>query len=208
MQEPNIKINCHSSICIDDNIFIDPFNIAEKRDAKIIFITHSHFDHLDINSIKNILTPSTVIVCTEDSAEILEKAGIKNNIKIVAPNQTGKVLDISFQTFPSYNFGHHHFKNLGFVGYTLEINGVFYTICGDTDATPELESLNTDVLLIPIGGKYTMDAEEAAKVTNIIKPKYVIPTHYNFLDDTAGKKGEELFSKLVDKSIKVLIKIN
>ena len=208
MQEPNIKINCHSSICIDDNIFIDPFNIAEKREARIIFITHSHFDHLDINSIKNILTPSTVIVCTEDSAEILEKAGIKNNIKIVAPNQTGKVLDISFQTFPSYNFGHHHFKNLGFVGYTLEINGVFYTICGDTDATPELESLNTDVLLIPIGGKYTMDAEEAAKVTNIIKPKYVIPTHYNFLDDTAGKKGEELFSKLVDKSIKVLIEIN
>ncbi len=208
MQEPNIKINCHSSICIDDNIFIDPFNIAEKREARIIFITHSHFDHLDINSIKNILTPSTVIVCTEDSAEILEKAGIKNNVKIVAPNQTGKVLDISFQTFPSYNFGHHHFKNLGFVGYTLEINGVFYTICGDTDATPELESLNTDVLLIPIGGKYTMDAEEAAKVTNIIKPKYVIPTHYNFLDDTAGKKGEELFSKLVDKSIKVLIKIN
>lgn len=208
MQEPNIKINCHSSICIDDNIFIDPFNIAEKRDAKAIFITHSHFDHLDINSIKNILMPSTVIVCTEDSTEILEKAGIKNNIKIVAPNQTGKVLDISFQTFPSYNFGHHHFKNLGFVGYTLEINGVFYTICGDTDATPELESLNTDVLLIPIGGKYTMDAEEAAKVTNIIKPKYVIPTHYNFLDDTAGKKGEELFSMLVDKSIKVLIKIN
>lgn len=208
MQEPNIKINCHSSICIDDNIFIDPFNIAEKREARIIFITHSHFDHLDINSIKNILTPSTIIVCTKDSAEILEKAGIKNNIKIVAPNQTGKVLDISFQTFPSYNFGHHHFKNLGFVGYTLEINGVFYTICGDTDATPELESLNTDVLLIPIGGKYTMDAEEAAKVTNIIKPKYVIPTHYNFLDDTAGKKGEELFSKLVDKSIKVLIEIN
>ena len=208
MQEPNIKINCHSSICIDDNIFIDPFNIAEKREARIIFITHSHFDHLDINSIKNILTPSTVIVCTEDSAEILEKAGITNNINIVTPNQTGKVLDISFQTFPSYNFGHHHFKNLGIVGYTLEINGVFYTICGDTDATPELESLNTDVLLIPIGGKYTMDAEEAAKVTNIIKPKYVIPTHYNFLDDTAGKKGEELFSKLVDKSIKVLIKIN
>ena len=208
MQEPNIKINCHSSICIDDNIFIDPFNIAEKREARIIFITHSHFDHLDIDSIKNILTPSTVIVCTEDSAEILEKAGITNNINIVTPNQTGKVLDISFQTFPSYNFGHHHFKNLGFVGYTLEINGVFYTICGDTDATPELESLNTDVLLIPMGGKYTMDAEEAAKVTNIIKPKYVIPTHYNFLDDTAGKKGEELFSKLVDKSIKVLIKIN
>ena len=208
MQEPNIKINCHSSICIDDNIFIDPFNIAEKREARIIFITHSHFDHLDINSIKNILTPNTVIVCTEDSAEILEKAEITNNINIVTPNQTGKVLDISFQTFPSYNFGHHHFKNLGFVGYTLEINGVFYTVCGDTDATPELESLNTDVLLIPIGGKYTMDAEEAAKVTNIIKPKYVIPTHYNFLDDTAGKKGEELFSKLVDKSIKVLIEIN
>ena len=53
-----------------------------------------------------------------------------------------------------------------------------------------------------------MDAEEAAKVTNIIKPKYVIPTHYNYLDDTAGKEGEKLFTKLVDKNIKVLIKID
>lgn len=208
MQEPNIKINCHSSICINENIFIDPFNINYQAEAKAIFITHSHFDHLDINSIKNILTPNTVIVCTKDSAEILEKAGITNNINIVTPNQTGKVLDISFQTFPSYNFGHHHFKNYGFVGYTLNVNGTTYTICGDTDATPELENVKTDVLLIPIGGIYTMDAEEAAKVTNIIKPKYVIPTHYNYLDDTAGKEGEELFTKLVDKNIKVLIKID
>lgn len=207
MQEPNVKINCHSSICIDDNIFVDPFNIKQKKNAKAIFITHSHFDHLDIDSIKNILSEDTQIVCTKDSAEILNKAGIVNNINIVTPNTNGKVCGIDYKTFPSYNFGHHHFKEYGFVGYTLTINNVRYTICGDTDATPELKEIKTDVLLIPIGGTFTMDAQEAAEITNIIKPKFVIPTHYNFIDGTAGKEGEILFKKLIDKDIKVLIKI-
>lgn len=52
----NIKINCHSSICIDGDIYIDPFNINEEyNNAKVIFITHSHYDHLDVNSIKILL---------------------------------------------------------------------------------------------------------------------------------------------------------
>ena len=52
-----------------------------------------------------------------------------------------------------------------------------------------------------------MNAEEGAKLTNIIKPKFVIPTHYNFIQGTAGKEAEILFTNLVDKDIKVLIKI-
>ena len=207
MQEPNVKINCHSSICIEDNVFVDPFNIMERGSAKIIFITHSHYDHLDVKSIKNLLDTATTIVCTEDSARILKNNGIVNEIVVVSQNDVGNVGDVKFETFPAYNVGHHHLKEYGFVGYTITIKGVRYTICGDTDLTPELQSIKTDVLLLPIGGTYTMNAEEGAKLTNIIKPKFVIPTHYNFIQGTAGKEAEILFTNLVDEDIKVLIKI-
>ena len=201
MQEPNVKINCHSSICIDDNIFVDPFNIKQKKNAKAIFITHSHFDHLDVSSIKNLLDENTQIVCTKDSAEILNKASIVNNINIVTPNTNGKVCGIDYKTFPSYNFGHHHFKEYGFVGYTLTINNVRYTICGDTDATPELKEIKTDVLLIPIGGTFTMDYREAAKLINEIKPKVAVPIHYGSI--VGDKEDGFNFSKLVDTDIEV-----
>ena len=207
MQEPNVKINCHSSICIDDNIFIDPFNVNEKKFAKIIFITHSHYDHLDLKSIKNLLNEETVIVCTKDSERIIKQSGIKNKIIIISPNEKGNIGDIQFETFPAYNIGHHHFKENGFVGYTIIKDKLRYTICGDTDVTPELKKIKTDVLLVPIGGTYTMDVKEGANLTNIIKPKFVIPTHYNFIEGTAGKEVENLFAKLVDKDVKVLIKI-
>jgi len=38
---------------------------------------------------------------------------------------------------------------------------------------------NIDLLLVPIGGHYTMNIEEALKAVEIIKPKMVIPMHYN-----------------------------
>ena len=37
---------------------------------------------------------------------------------------------------------------------------------------------NIDVLLIPVGGVYTIDAAMAAKVVRQVEPKYVIPMHY------------------------------
>ena len=198
----NIKINFHSSICINDNVYVDPYMIQNNlNNAKVVFITHSHYDHLDIASIRKVLNRETKIVCTQSSAEMLKD--FENDIIVVKPNESGKVLDISYHTFPSYNFGHHHFKDLGFVGYTLEIDGVKYTICGDTDATPELENVKTDVLFVPIGGKYTMDAQEACRVTNIIKPKLVVPTHYNSLADIASKDAEKVFANGLDEDIKV-----
>ena len=82
----NIKINCHSSICIDDEFYFDPFDVeASPQNAKIIFITHSHFDHLDIKSIKKVMNDKTIFVCTEDSKKILEK-NFKNKIVLVRPN--------------------------------------------------------------------------------------------------------------------------
>lgn len=204
----NIKINCHSSICLNGNIYIDPFEITkEMHDAKAVFLTHTHWDHLDEKSIKNVMNTSTVFVCTIDAKEELVKMGIAEKaIKVVKPKDKMTLGDIRFETFAAYNIGKEfHPKANNWVGYTLTLDGTRYTICGDTDATKELQGIKTDVLLIPIGGTYTLDAAEAAKVTNIIKPKLVIPTHYGKI--VGGKAVEKTFINALDKEIKYKILI-
>ncbi|MBQ6181214.1 MAG: MBL fold metallo-hydrolase [Ruminococcus sp.] len=59
--------------------------------------------------------------------------------------------------------------------------------------------------MLPAGGTYTMNAKKAAKLANIIRPKYAVPTHYGSI---AGKPedGEE-FCREVDSGIEAVIKI-
>jgi len=50
---------------------------------------------------------------------------------------------------------------------------------GDTDFIPEMKKLGKiDVAMLPIGGIFTMDVEEAACAALAIKPKIVVPMHY------------------------------
>ena len=68
-------------------------------------------------------------------------------------------------------------------------------VAGDSDATEEAKAVRCDVALIPIGGKYTMDAAEGAELVNLIRPKLAIPVH--FFDPEVLKK----FVSLVDPEI-------
>ena len=205
----NISINCHSSICINNNIYIDPFNIKEGiHNAEVVFITHDHFDHYDLESVKNVINEDTTIVTIESVKDDLIKNGVSNSIVSVLPNNKGYVSGVEYVTLPAYNVGHHHFRELNYVAYYLIIDGVRYLICGDSDNTEELRILKCDVLFVPIGGTYTMNAKEAAELTNHIRPSLVIPTHYNFIEGTGDKKDEKEFISYLDSDInkKILIK--
>lgn len=204
----NIKVNCHSSICINNNIYIDPFKINESlNNAEFILITHPHWDHLDIESIKNVMNNKTVFVCTSDSKEELVSNNIdENKIIVVKPYDKKVIENIKIETFPVYNTNKKfHPKENNWIGYNLIIDGVTYTICGDSDNTEELQQLNTDILFVPIGGTYTMNPKEAAELTNIIKPKLVVPVHYGEIVGDITLK--DLFIKYLNKSInyKILI---
>jgi len=177
----DIKVNFHSSICINDKIFVDPIEINGRvKNVKLIFITHPHYDHFDIKSIKNLVSENTVIVCTKDCVNKLIEEGVNGgNIYYVEPNQHFELMGVKGETFSSYNTNKEfHKKEYGWVGYHLTIDGVKYTICGDSDLTEELKQIETDVLFVPIGGTYTMDAVDRAKLANIVKPKLVVPVHY------------------------------
>lgn len=68
-----------------------------------------------------------------------------------------------------------------------------------------MEDIFCDVLFLPIGGTYTMNAEEAALCANKIQPKEVIPIHYNSLVGTF--EDALCFQKHLDSSIKCEIYI-
>lgn len=55
-----------------------------------------------------------------------------------------------------------------------------------------------DILMIPVGGKYTIDAKEAAKVVKQIEPRYVIPMHYKIPGLKLDLDGVEKFLKEIE----------
>lgn len=66
--------------------------------------------------------------------------------------------------------------------YTYEINGIILCHLGDLGHELSKEQIKSigqvDVLMIPVGGVFTIDSEEAIRVVNSINPKVVIPMHY------------------------------
>lgn len=166
-------------IVTDKIIYVDPFNIdGEPKDADIIFITHTHGDHYSVADIKKIAKASTKIIITADGAENLVKEGFQNIITVV-PYESYTLNGLEFKTVPSYNTNKDfHKKDANWVGYILNIKNTSYYFAGDTDIIPEMKDLDVDVAFLPVGGTYTMDASEAAKAANTIKPLVAVPIHY------------------------------
>ena len=196
----NIFINCQSSIKISDGltIYFDPYDIKEKiNNADYIFITHSHWDHFDLDSINNLVNEKTIII---GPSNVIEKLNSNYKTLEVKPENIYNLNNISFMTVPAYNVDkEYHPKDAGYVGYIVTLNNVTYYIAGDTDVLDELKVIKADVIFLPVGGTYTMTREEAVELANTIKPKYAIPIHYGLA------VGDELDAKYfvnnIDKEI-------
>ncbi len=204
-----VKINCHSSIKIqkDKTIYIDPFRIKnEFHDADFVFITHSHYDHFSTEDIVKISKTSTVFITMLETKSDLELLGIpEDQIIIVKPNNDYEIKGIKFKTVPAYNKNKNfHPKENNWVGYIIELNDTKYYIAGDTDNIQEIQNIECDVAFLPIGGKYTMNAEEAAELANRINTKVIVPIHYGTLVGT--QEDLEKFIKLTNKKAEILIK--
>ena len=199
-----IEINAQSSIKIkgeDKIIYIDPYLIEkDNNDADYIFITHEHYDHLSLEDIKKVIKEDTIIVVPESCYSKVVDFGFNNEIHQVKPNNKYSLLDLTFQTVAAYNTDKvYHTQSSEWVGYIIEVDGYSYYITGDTDINKENKLVKCDVLLIPIGGVYTMNFQEAATLTNLIKPKLAIPTHYETIVGT--KIDAVSYTKLLDESI-------
>lgn len=197
----NVRVYDQSTIKItgEKTIYFDPRRImGEPHDADIIFITHTHNDHYEIESIKKVMNENTKIFITADGAEQAKADGLVN-VGAVTPNLQSEEQGITFRTIAAYNTAEdrqNHKAEYNWVSYIVKINGYTYYSAGDTDFIPEMKTLNgqVDVAFLPIDGKYNMAAEEAAQAANAINPKIAVPYHYNnfIIED----KTQDFASKL------------
>jgi L-ascorbate metabolism protein UlaG (beta-lactamase superfamily) len=124
----------------------------------------------------------------------------------VLPSKSYEVSGLKFRTVPMYNTGKRfHKKENDWVGYIFYIDGAAYYFAGDTDLIPEMEEIQADVAFLPVGGTYTMTADEAVRAAGIIKPRIAVPMHYA---DVAGTEEDaDYFIRNLDSAIEgVLIK--
>ena len=183
-----IQVETHSSIrlALEKVIYIDPFRLSgTPHDADIILITHDAIRRMTC-------LPADQLGLT---------------VQKVGTQETFTVGGITIETVPAYNkLKPFHPKAKGWVGYVIEsaAHGRIY-VAGDTDLTPEAQQVRCQIAMLPIGGTYTTDAKQAAKLANAIRPDYVIPVHYG---SVAGRPEDaDVFASLVDDGIEVVRKI-
>jgi len=200
-----IKWLGHSGFLIKNHkiIYIDPYNIKDGSEkADIILITHSHYDHCSIADLNKIMKEGTKVLLTADSQSKITRFNLPIDIQVVEPNQELSFGDIKISTLPAYNIDKpFHPQGEGWVGYIIKINGIIIYHAGDTDFIPEMQKLTGHkqpekkfIALLPIGGKFTMNVEEAAEAVKLIQPTIAIPIHYGSI--IGAREDAEEFVKL------------
>lgn len=174
----------HDSFRLDGSVtvYIDPWKLpAGQPAAGVILVTHDHFDHLSLADIERIAGPDTVVVGPAPvTAEIDRLATVT-----LAPEESAEVNGVTVLAVPAYNLDKfrepgqpYHTRDAGGLGYVVTLDGLRYYHAGDTDAVPEMAGVRCDVALLPVGGTYTMTAEEAAAACSLIDAAAAVPMHY------------------------------
>ena len=133
-------------------------------------------------------------------------SSIVGEIHSVMPGEHYGIGSLEFDTVAAYNnLKPFHPKSAGWVGYILKISGQRIYIAGDTDMNRDNREVKCDIARVPIGGKFTMDADKAAEFINIIQPTVAIPTHYGSI---VGKKEDaNVFASGVNAPIRTEVKM-
>lgn len=187
-------------------IYIDPVKVEASEKADYILVTHAHPDHFSLDDIKKLLKSETKIICSKKVARKLQD--LDKQIVVVRPKDSLNVEGLKIDATAAYNtksvflWLKAHPKSREDVGFILTLNDdIRIYHAGDTDYIPEMRDIeNIDIALIPIGGdNLTMNIEEAAELINTIRPKMVVPMHYELKDEN----NLEQFRRKVKKGIEV-----
>ena len=189
INETEIKWLGHAGFLIKNSkvIYIDPYNIKEDSEkADLILITHSHYDHCSVVDINKIIKNGTKIIMTADCQSKITRFNVPIRMEIVEPGQELTYGDVPISALHSYNIDKpFHSKEQAWVGYLIKMRDVLIYHAGDTDVIPEMQKLTgykqsgkKFIALLPVGGRFTMSAEEALEAAKIIKPFLAIPMHY------------------------------
>lgn len=205
----------HSGFLIKNSkmIYIDPYKISESSEkADLIFITHSHYDHCSVEDINKIVKEGTKIIMPADCQSKITRFDVPIKMEIV---EIGHELDfgwVKVSAVPAYNIDKPFHPRAGdWVGYLIKMNNIALYHAGDTDFIPEMQKLTgykqegkEFIALLPVGGRFTMTAEEAFEAVKVIQPTLAIPMHWGSIVGTEEDAHE--FKELCEEEgIKVEI---
>ena len=166
-------------------IVIDPFDEkiglkVPNFSADILLVTHNHPDHNNTGAIKG-------------SPFLIQNPG---------EYEVKGVFVQGIDSFHDESEGKERGKN---TIYTIEAEDMRFCHLGDfgqkqlTDE--QLDKIGrVDILMIPVGGTFTIDSSEAAKVIGQIEPKIVVPMHYGLPKLKYELEGVEKFLKAMGKN--------
>jgi len=184
----------HASVLIEGEkrVYIDPWELRDPKPADLVLVTHDHYDHLSLPDLKAVCGAATEIVAPRHAVGQLGGLGAKRHG--VSVGDEVRAAGLGVEVIAAYNLGKKfHPQSAGNVGYVVTVDGERIYHAGDTDLIPEMKGLAPDVALLPIGGTYTMNAEEAAHAAAELGARRVIPIHFGAIiggDEDAARLKE------------------
>jgi len=191
------------------NVLIDPFITGNPSAADLsgtpdlILVTHAHGDHLG-DAVELSKRYNAPIVCMYDLAQHLR------GVNAYGMNYGPATIEgVNIVMVPAWHSSSMNGQEIGSAaGYIVKMDGKTVYHAGDTFVFGDMALFNElygpiDVALLPIGGYFTMGPQEAAKAVELLKPKVVIPMHYNTFPPI--RQDPEKFKELVGNRAKVVI---
>jgi len=176
----------HSCFKIQDKIspdgitvVTDPFDKSiglkvPNFEADIVTVSHDHTDHNNVKALRG--TPFTINSAGEYDVKGVMIEGV--------------------ESFHDSKQGAELGKN---IIYRIEMDDLTLVHLGDLGQAlddKQLERLvGADIVFIPVGGKYTLDAKKAVEAISQIEPRMVIPMHYKTKGTKIDIDGVEKFVK-------------
>lgn len=184
-------------------VLIDPWiegNPACPKEHKVfdkidvMSITHGHGDHMaDAVNLAKKFKPT--VICNYEIHLHLQRKGVAST----APMNKGGTQDVAGLKFTMVHATHSSgIEDGGQIVYGGEACGYVITLedgtriynAGDTAVHSDMaliaELYAPDIALLPIGDHYTMSPREAAVATRLLKPKWIVPTHYGTNPQLSG----------------------
>ena len=198
----------HDTFRLDGSstVYIDPWKLpAGARLADLILVTHDHFDHFSAADIARIGSAATTLI---GPAAVTGQVSSLTTVTL-APGEAATVGGVTVTAVPAYNLDKfrsagepYHPREAGYLGYVVEMDGRRIYHAGDTDAIPEMSAVRCDVALLPVGGTYTMTAEEAAAACEELDAAAAVPMH--FADIVGSRADAERFRELCRIPVTIL----